>query len=272
MLAYSEHAAQRPQHDPNEQIGCDQQDHHVVVVEKRQERQILVDVGINVFISPPDKRTSHQRPQRAEDDPLDEERHTDEAVLRADELHDLDLVAAAVDRQLDRRVDQKQGGDDHQYNDEHTQRRSRFAEADDIVDDILAVADAVDDLFTSEAISDRLDVFRFVNGDLKGIRQRIIPFEGFADILPGVDLEKIHLSADNDRKKRAVAILKGDDCQQVRLVIYISDDVMTCRRNVEEVAKAIKMSPAKCNVELQAQVQSELVEKIANILSQLALR
>ena len=35
---------------------------------------------------------------------------------------------------------------------------------------------------TSEAIGDRLNVFRFVNGDLKRIRQRIVPFEGFADI------------------------------------------------------------------------------------------
>lgn len=116
--------------------------------------------------------------------------------------------------------------------------------------------------------SDRKAVERFLF-DKNG---RAVTIEGFEDILPGVDLEKIHLSADNDRKKRAVAILNGDDCQQVRLVIYISDDVMTCRRNVEEVAKAIKMSPAKCNVELQAQVQSELVEKIANILSRLALR
>ena len=113
--------------------------------------------------------------------------------------------------------------------------------------------------------SDRKAVERFLF-DKKG---RAVTIE---DILPGVDLEKIHLSADNDRKKRAVAILNGDDCQQVRLVIYISDDVMTCRRNVEEVAKAIKMSPAKCSVELQAPVQSELVEKIANILSRLALR
>lgn len=115
--------------------------------------------------------------------------------------------------------------------------------------------------------SDRKAVERF----LFEKQSRAVTIEGVADILLGVDLEKIHLSMDNDRKKRAVAILKYGNCQELQLVIYISDDVITCRRNVEEVSKAIKMSPAKCNAELQAQVQSELVEKIANILSRLAL-
>src|SRR5579884_1981028 len=137
--ADAEVAAQRAEQDTRTARGKQDHDQVGAVELEREEEQLLVQRADQHVVADGDQNSRDDGRQHAAEHALQQEGPADEPVGGTDQLHDLDLAAAHVDRRPDRVHDDDQGDEEEYHRNHRGDQRDGEDEAVELVDHVGVV-------------------------------------------------------------------------------------------------------------------------------------